>query len=235
MGQSPIISTRRSPRPPPASWVLPRSHSVIERKLKPASAQARIGKSACDQCRYCTEFCPRFLLATPSNRIRSCAVSRSPPPARVLEPVAALCCACGLCTLYACPEALFPKEACDDAKAEMRKANLKWSGPTRVQPHPMREGRRVPIKRLVQKLHVDAYDVPAPFSETRWRRPGSSCRSNRAPARGQTRGGRGRPGHGGPTPGRTAGQRPRRAAPCPPGGTVTEVAEHHLVLQRTND
>ena len=23
---------------------------------------ARIGKSACDQCSYCTEFCPRYLL-----------------------------------------------------------------------------------------------------------------------------------------------------------------------------
>jgi hypothetical protein len=37
---------------------------------------------------------------------------------------AALCCACGLCTLFACPEELFPKEACDDSKAEMRKAGV---------------------------------------------------------------------------------------------------------------
>ena len=35
---------------------------IIERKLKPAKVQAKIGKSACDQCRYCTEYCPRFLL-----------------------------------------------------------------------------------------------------------------------------------------------------------------------------
>jgi Na+-translocating ferredoxin:NAD+ oxidoreductase RnfC subunit len=42
--------------------ILPRDHHVMERKLKPAKAQAKIGKSACDQCRYCTEYCPRFLL-----------------------------------------------------------------------------------------------------------------------------------------------------------------------------
>ena len=42
--------------------VLPREHHIIERKLKPPKAQAGIGKSACDQCRYCTEYCPRFLL-----------------------------------------------------------------------------------------------------------------------------------------------------------------------------
>jgi len=36
---------------------------------------------------------------------------------------AALCCSCGLCTLYACPEELYPKEACDQSKAEMKKAS----------------------------------------------------------------------------------------------------------------
>jgi Na+-translocating ferredoxin:NAD+ oxidoreductase RnfC subunit len=74
---------------------------------------------------------------------------------------AELCCACGLCTLYACPEELFPKEACDQSKAEMRQAGLQWSGPAAVQPHPLHEGRRVPIKTLMRKLHVEQYDHPA--------------------------------------------------------------------------
>ena len=26
---------------------------------------AKIGRSACDQCRFCTEFCPRYLLGHP--------------------------------------------------------------------------------------------------------------------------------------------------------------------------
>jgi Na+-translocating ferredoxin:NAD+ oxidoreductase RnfC subunit len=85
---------------------------------------------------------------------------------------AALCCACGLCTLYGCPEELFPKEACDNSKAEMRQANLKWTGPMTVKPHPMRDGRRVPIKTLMKKLHIQQYDHPAhwepvDFSPTR--------------------------------------------------------------------
>jgi Na+-translocating ferredoxin:NAD+ oxidoreductase RnfC subunit len=74
---------------------------------------------------------------------------------------AALCCACGLCTLYGCPEELYPKEACDQAKAEMRKANIKWSGPAEVKVHPMRDGRRVPIKSLMRKLSISVYDHPA--------------------------------------------------------------------------
>jgi Na+-translocating ferredoxin:NAD+ oxidoreductase RnfC subunit len=75
--------------------------------------------------------------------------------------LASLCCSCGLCTLYACPEELYPKEACDDSKAEMRKSNLKWSGKMEVKPHAMREGRRVPIKSLMRKMHILQYDHPA--------------------------------------------------------------------------
>jgi Na+-translocating ferredoxin:NAD+ oxidoreductase RnfC subunit len=144
--------------------VLPRHHRVIERKLKPAKAQAAIGKSACDQCRYCTEYCPRCLLGyavEPHQVMRSLAFTATGKPH--WNQWAALCCACGICTLYACPEELFPKEACDDSKAEMRRAGLKWTGPTTVKPHPMRDGRRVPIKTLMKKLRVQQYDDPAPL------------------------------------------------------------------------
>jgi Na+-translocating ferredoxin:NAD+ oxidoreductase RnfC subunit len=144
--------------------ILPRSHPVVRRKLHPAEAQARIGKSACDQCRYCTEYCPRFLLGytvEPHQVMRSLAFTAT--GAEYWNHWGALCCACGLCTLYSCPEGLFPKEACDQAKSEMRKQGLKWSGATPVKPHPMHEGRRVPIQSLTRRLNVQSFDVPAPY------------------------------------------------------------------------
>ncbi|HXD01026.1 MAG TPA: 4Fe-4S dicluster domain-containing protein [Verrucomicrobiae bacterium] len=144
--------------------ILPRSHHVIERKLKPNKVQAKIGKSACDQCRYCTEYCPRFLLGyavEPHQVMRTLAFTGT--GAEVYNQWAAMCCSCGLCTLYACPEELYPKEACDDAKTEMRKAQIKWTGPMNPKPHPMGDGRRVPIKTLTKKLHVQDYDLPAPL------------------------------------------------------------------------
>jgi Na+-translocating ferredoxin:NAD+ oxidoreductase RnfC subunit len=146
--------------------ILPRSHHVIDRKLKPNKVQAKIGKSACDQCRYCTEYCPRFLLGyavEPHQVMRSLAFTAT--GADYFNQWASLCCSCGLCTLYACPEELYPKEACDGAKAAMRRANLKWSGPTNVKPHPMHDGRRVPIKTLTKKLHVQDYDLAAPLRD----------------------------------------------------------------------
>lgn len=144
--------------------VLSREHPVIVRKLKPASAQNAIGKSACDQCRYCTELCPRFLLGyavEPHQVMRSLAFSASGEAN--WNPWAALCCACGLCTLYACPEQLFPKEACDRSKLELRRANVKWNGPATVRPHGMREGRRVPITSLMRRLAITEYEHPAPW------------------------------------------------------------------------
>ena len=144
--------------------ILPRDHPVVQRKLQPAKTQAKIGKSACDQCRYCTEYCPRFLLGyavEPHQVMRSLAFTAT--GTEYWNQWASLCCSCGLCTLFACPEQLFPKEACDDSKAAMRKANQKWSGSTNIHVHPMRDGRRVPIKSLVRKLAVGEYDLPAPF------------------------------------------------------------------------
>lgn len=146
--------------------VLSRQHHVIERKLKPSPIQNAIGKSACDQCRFCTEYCPRYLLGyavEPHQVMRSLAFTST--GAAHWNEWAALCCSCGLCTLYACPEELYPKEACDQSKAELRKANVKWTGATTVKVHPMRDGRRVPIKTLMKKMHILQYEHPAPFTE----------------------------------------------------------------------
>jgi Na+-translocating ferredoxin:NAD+ oxidoreductase RnfC subunit len=144
--------------------VLPREHKAMERKLRPKEAQARIGRSACDQCRYCTEFCPRFLLGyavEPHQVMRGLGFTKA--GASQWNPWASLCCSCGLCTLYACPEDLYPKEACDDAKIDLRATGFKWTGPAPVKPHPFHDGRRVPIERLVSKLGIAAWDHPAPF------------------------------------------------------------------------
>jgi len=152
--------------------ILPRGHPMIQRKLRPAAAQAGIGKSACDQCRYCTEYCPRCLLGyavEPHQVMRSLAFTATGE--EFWNQWAALCCACGLCTLFACPENLYPKEACDAAKSALQKAGIKWSGPTTVRPHPLREGRRVPIKTLMRKLGLEDYDHPAPLKAVEVRPP----------------------------------------------------------------
>ncbi|MBI4873855.1 MAG: 4Fe-4S dicluster domain-containing protein [Acidobacteria bacterium] len=144
--------------------VLPREHYLVERKSRPAQALHRIGKSACDQCSYCTEFCPRFLLGydvQPHKVMRSLGFTAS--GSQHWSQWGELCCACGLCTLYACPEDLFPKEACDQAKGDRRAAGLKFAQSRPVKVHPLKEERRVPLAMLRRRLKVEEYDVETPF------------------------------------------------------------------------
>lgn len=150
--------------------VLPRRHPVVVRKSLPVEAQNRIGKSACDQCSYCTEFCPRYLLGyevMPHKVMRSLGFTAS--GSRFWNRWGALCCACGLCTLYACPEDLFPKEACDQAKADLRAAGIRFEQQAPVRVHPMKEARRVPQTLLRRRLQVEAYESETPYREVQWR------------------------------------------------------------------
>jgi Na+-translocating ferredoxin:NAD+ oxidoreductase RnfC subunit len=145
--------------------ILPKEHYLIKRKNQPEENWHRIGKSACDQCSYCTEFCPRYLLGyqvEPHKVMRSLGFTKT--GSAVWNQMAELCCSCGLCTLYACPEDLYPKEACDKAKVEMKREGIKFIQQKPVKVHPIKDGRRVPLKQLVMKLKLQDYDVDAPFN-----------------------------------------------------------------------
>jgi Na+-translocating ferredoxin:NAD+ oxidoreductase RnfC subunit len=145
--------------------VLPIDHYLIKRMNQPEQNWHRIGKSACDQCSYCTEFCPRYLLGyevEPHKVMRSLGFTKT--GSEIWNQMAELCCSCGLCTLYACPEDLYPKEACDKAKFEMKEAGIKFIQQKPVKVHPIKDGRRVPLKQLTQRLSLKDYDVPAPYN-----------------------------------------------------------------------
>ncbi len=146
--------------------VLPSNHRLVVRKNQPERSMHRTGKSACDQCSYCTEFCPRYLLGydvQPHKVMRGLGFTHSGED--LWNQWAQLCCSCGLCTLYACPEDLYPKEACDKAKHDLKTKGVKWTGKAEVKPHPMHIERRVPLRQLVHRLDLTDYVVPAPLKE----------------------------------------------------------------------
>ncbi|HMD13978.1 MAG TPA: 4Fe-4S dicluster domain-containing protein, partial [Bacteroidota bacterium] len=144
--------------------VLPPEHTLIQRKRQPEKSMYRIGKSACDQCSYCTELCPRYILGydvQPHKVMRSLSFTQTGED--IWNQYAQLCCSCGLCTLYACPESLFPKEACDKSKRDLKEKGIAWSGKKEVEPHPMYEGRRTPLKQLIKRLGVEEFNAPSVF------------------------------------------------------------------------
>jgi len=152
--------------------VLPKSHPLIRKKSAPRDVYSRIGRSACDQCSFCTEFCPRYLLGysiEPHKVMRS--LSFTGAGNKLWSEWALLCCECSLCSLYACPEELDPRNVCVSAKGDLREEGVGWkeaSLNTGKAPsvHPVREYRQVPIKRLTKKLGLDGLDAEAELLDT---------------------------------------------------------------------
>ena len=144
--------------------ILPRDHYMIQRMERDDHSMNRIGKSACDQCSYCTEFCPRYLLGydvQPHKVMRSLVFTTSGK--ELWNQYADLCCECGLCSLYACPEDLYPREACQQSKYENRQIGRRYEQPNPVKVHPIKSGRRVPLKNLMKKLNVEQYNLSTPY------------------------------------------------------------------------
>ena len=145
--------------------VLPATHSLIQRHNAPMIQVNRIGRSACDQCRFCTEFCPRFLLGHPIEPHRA---MQSLGFATGADPMVATlyCCECNLCTMYACPEDLDPKNVCVQAKPLARERGLTFKGdPASIKPHPLAEFRRVPMRRLIARLGLGEFNNTGPLVE----------------------------------------------------------------------
>jgi Na+-translocating ferredoxin:NAD+ oxidoreductase RnfC subunit len=146
--------------------LLPRDHYLVSRRTRTVPEMNRIGKSACDQCSYCTELCPRYLLGyevMPHKVMRGLGFTTT--GSAHWDQWADLCCSCGICTLYACPEDLYPKEACDQAKQDRRNAGLRFEQTEAPKVHPMKEYRGVPLSQLRKRLQVEDYEMPTPFEE----------------------------------------------------------------------
>jgi Na+-translocating ferredoxin:NAD+ oxidoreductase RnfC subunit len=143
--------------------VLPASHALIRRHNAPWIHVERIGRSACDQCRFCTEFCPRYLLGHPiePHRAMQSLGFRMGADSMVST---LYCCECNLCTMYACPEDLDPKNVCVQWKPMACERGLTFKGsPESIAPHPMAEFRRVPMRRLIARLGLGEFNNTGPL------------------------------------------------------------------------
>jgi len=144
--------------------VLPVTHPLVARHGAKWGQIARVGRSACDQCRFCTEMCPRYLLGHPIEPHAAMrALSFTEPPNPTIAGTL-YCCECNLCSLYACPEDLDPKNVCVESKPIARERGLVFKGqPEDVQVHPLAEGRRVPTRRLMARLGLNDFRNVGPL------------------------------------------------------------------------
>ena len=146
--------------------VLPDDHVLISRYRRSERQIRRIAKSACDQCSFCTELCPRYLLGHPIEPHMAMRAEgfAGQQPRMVLG--AQFCCECNLCTMMACPEDLDPKSICVMDKAFLLQQKVQRdSGAREVRPHPMFAHRRTPIERLKHKLGLGDYRDVGPLAD----------------------------------------------------------------------
>jgi Na+-translocating ferredoxin:NAD+ oxidoreductase RnfC subunit len=152
--------------------VLPKTHPLMVKKAQSRPTFTRIGRSACDQCSYCTEFCPRYLLGhnVQPHRVMRAMLFAGGPEHKLHSQYGLLCCECSLCSLYSCPEGLNPREACVAAKADLREAKIGFKNSqlnTGKSPeaHPVRDFRKVPVSKLVKRLGLEDYNKDAPWTD----------------------------------------------------------------------
>jgi Na+-translocating ferredoxin:NAD+ oxidoreductase RnfC subunit len=149
----------------------PEGHSLPERYRADSRQRDLIGKSACDQCSFCTELCPRYLLGHPVEPHLAMRGLEFNMVGESMVLGSQFCCECNLCSLYACPEDLFPKDACADNKRWMAEAGVKHpaAGSADPRPHSMQEYRRIPVASLMKKLGLTSFQNVGPLTDVTWR------------------------------------------------------------------
>ena len=73
------------------------------------------------------------------------------------------CVSCGLCEMYSCHQDLSPRRLLDAYKGALRAKGVKPPVREMKPVDPLRQERRVPEHRLVNRLGLHHFDVPAPM------------------------------------------------------------------------
>lgn len=148
--------------------VLPSDHTLVTRKSSPQKVYNKAGHGTCDQCSFCTQLCPRYILGYPIQPhlvMRSLQMTGEAKDR--LNQWAASCCECNICSLFACPEKLDPKNICADTKVMLREEKKGFTPEETLEVfrdvHPAREGREIPITSLYRRLGIKKYDRKAEF------------------------------------------------------------------------
>ncbi len=146
--------------------ILPPEHYVIKRKEVNINVSTKRAMSACCQCRYCTDLCPRNLLGhpiDPAKLMRAVATDCTSDPEPFLN--ANFCCGCSLCEMFSCFQGLSPKTIIGSVRGELRKNGVPAPAPKMQEVNSTRKGRLISVERLIYRLGLEQYNKPAPFED----------------------------------------------------------------------
>jgi Na+-translocating ferredoxin:NAD+ oxidoreductase RnfC subunit len=145
--------------------VLAANHPLIVDVKLETPKMLRQAKTACMHCSLCTEVCPRNALGhriAPHKTIRYASYG-SMCDAKTSPMIAFLCSECRLCQ-YACVMNLQPWKINHELKGILASQGIRnslFNAPDKVDPN--REWKKFPIGKLINKLGLKKYNLPAPL------------------------------------------------------------------------
>lgn len=149
--------------------LLPSDHYVVNRKDAKVSISLKRAMSACCQCHYCTDMCPRHLIGYP---IDPAALMRAVSTDCTANPVPYInsyyCSGCNLCEMFSCFQGLSPKSIIAEVRGELKKNGVIPPKPEMRDIDPMRDGKRVSTQRIIARLGISKYEVDAPYTEEKY-------------------------------------------------------------------
>ena len=143
---------------------IPKGHSLLRQKTE-GKMDAQLAKAVCCQCMMCSQLCPRNALGLnvmPHKAMMAAAYG----DVGLLGDFNGIfsCCDCGICTYFACNFGLKPSKMTQGLKAELMRAGVKPKKETYSEPDRGKDGKKVPTSRLITRLAIEEYDVPAPMA-----------------------------------------------------------------------
>lgn len=131
------------------------THPWLSKKIN-LHVQIIRARSACCQCRECTELCPRRLLghSLEPHRIMR-AVANSISDVTALK-TALICSECGLCEIV-CPMGLSPRAINVEIKKTMQQKGIKYEKRPVLTEIKERAWRKYPAKKLLARIGLDEY------------------------------------------------------------------------------
>ncbi|MEA4853137.1 MAG: 4Fe-4S dicluster domain-containing protein [Christensenella sp.] len=142
-------------------------HPLLAKKCDNAEREIQLAKAVCCNCSMCTQMCPRNALGLhvqPHKAMRAIAQGESSLLGSANSVFS--CCDCGLCTYFACNFGLSPSRMMQRLKSGMMAAGIKPVKEVPNAPDLEIKGKQVPVSRLMARLHITEYDVPAPLNDT---------------------------------------------------------------------
>ncbi len=140
--------------------VVPRGHYLHRKALQSVEWMRRRASTACIQCRFCTDLCPRRLIGQPFETHR---VMRAFGAGREMELAAGrqamMCCFCGICEHVACPMDLSPCAINKAVRAALGAKGLGFEGSTELELTitQWKDYRKTPISRLAARIGITHY------------------------------------------------------------------------------